>query len=54
MPKDERKISNVVNSNHELLDQIQVLKQENQAMRNQLEEILERGQMAKKQFLEQV
>ena len=47
VPKDERKISNVVCSNKELQEQLDMLKQENITMRNQLEEILERGIMAK-------
>ena len=43
VPKDERKISNVVNLNSELNSQIQMLKQENKTMQLQLEEVLERG-----------
>lgn len=49
VPKEERKISNVVHTNRELLQQLEMLKKENLTMRNQLEEILERGKMAKQQ-----
>ena len=47
MPKDERLISNVVHANKDLSEQITILKQENLTMRNQLEEILERGNLAR-------
>lgn len=49
VPKDERKISNVVNENKELNEQVMMLKKENTTMRTQLEEILERGQLARQQ-----
>jgi len=39
----------VVHTNRELLQQLEMLKKENLTMRNQLEEILERGKMAKQQ-----
>jgi hypothetical protein len=47
VPKDERLISNVVHANKDLSEQITILKQENVTMRNQLEEILERGNLAR-------
>ena len=47
VPKDERKLSNVIKVNNDLNDQISILKLDNQKMQNQLEEILERGQIAK-------
>jgi hypothetical protein len=47
VPKDERKISNVVKINIELNEQLGILRLENQKMRNQLEEIMERGALAK-------
>jgi hypothetical protein len=50
VPKDERLISNVVHANKELSEQITILKQENLTMRNQLEEILERGNLARQRY----
>ena len=47
VPKDERKISNVVKINNELNEQMGVLREENLKMRTQLEEIMERGALAK-------
>ena len=47
VPKDERKLSNVIKVNNDLNEQISILKLDNQKMQNQLEEILERGQVAK-------
>ena len=50
VPKDERLISNVVHANKDLSEQITILKQENVTMRNQLEEILERGNLARQRY----
>jgi regulator of replication initiation timing len=47
VPKDERKISNVVKINNELNENMGILRLENKKMRTQLEEILERGALAK-------
>lgn len=47
VPKDERKITSVVCKNQELDLELELLKQENITMRNQLEEIVERGKLFK-------
>lgn len=47
VPKDERKITNLVQKNKESTDLIDDLRKENSKLRTKLEEILERGQAAK-------
>lgn len=44
MPKEDRKVQNVIIENKEMREELAVLKRENVAIRSQLEEILERGQ----------
>jgi len=46
VPKDERKISNIVQINQENAEIMKALKEENQKLRTSLEEIMERGQAA--------
>lgn len=48
MPKEERKITNVIQANQALTHQNQVLARENDAMRLKLEEAVERGHLAVK------
>ena len=43
VPKEDRKVRNIIIENRELQEQLDLIKQENTAMRQQLEEILERG-----------
>lgn len=43
VPKEDRKVRNIIIENRELQEQLELIKQENTAMRQQLEEILERG-----------
>ena len=47
VPKDERKITNLVQKSQEHAGMIADLRNENSKLRTQLEEILERGQAAK-------
>jgi hypothetical protein len=44
VPKDDKKITNVIIENIEMHSQLEMLKSENSIMRQQLEQISERGQ----------
>lgn len=43
VPREDRKVHNIIIENRELQEKLELTKQENDRMRQKLEEILERG-----------